>query len=165
VSSGATVTTIQNVGRIRTRGLELAGEWRALGIAATLGQRDLRAFAHRRERRLPGQRGQQPARVPDWRATALATWRLRERLSATFGARYSGQQFNTLDNSRPERQFLHGTSHYLVYDTRLRLALGHVTASLGIDNLGNERTGRSTRTRGAPTAPSCPRGCRTAAAD
>jgi iron complex outermembrane recepter protein len=139
VSSGSTVTTIQNVGRIRTRGLELAGEWRALESLQLSGSA---TYAHSRiveNDAFPASVGSSQPRVPDWRATALATWRLRERLSATFGARYSGQQFNTLDNADPHGNSYTGTSHYLVYDTRLRLVVGHVTASLGVDNLGNER--------------------------
>jgi len=43
------------------------------------------------------------------------------------------------DNADPHGNSYTGTSHYLVYDTRLRLVIGHVTASLGVDNLGNER--------------------------
>jgi iron complex outermembrane receptor protein len=77
--------------------------------------------------------------VPDWRATALASWRLRDRLSATFGARYSGQQYSQLDNSDPRGTAYTGTSHYLVYDARLRMTFGRLSASLGVDNAGNER--------------------------
>jgi len=139
VAAGATVTTIQNVGRIRTRGLELAGDWRALESLELTGSVTCTHSRIAENQTFPASVGSSQPRVPDWRATALATWRLRERLSATFGARYSGQQFNTLDNADPHGNSYTGTSHYLVYDTRLRLVIGHVTASLGVDNLGNER--------------------------
>ena len=139
VAAGATVTTIQNVEHIRTRGLELSGQWRALESLDLSGSA---TWAHSRitgNDAFPASIGASQPRVPDWRATALCTWRPRGRLSATFGARYSGQQFNTLDNSDPHGTTYTGTSHYLVYDARLRLAVGRMTASLGIDNLGNER--------------------------
>ena len=139
VAAGSTVTTIQNVGRMRTRGLELSGQWRRMRTARALRQRHLRSFAHRRERQLSGQRRPVAAARARWRATALASWRPRDRLSATFGARYSGQQYSQLDNSDPHGAAYTGTSHYLVYDTRLRMNFGRWTASLGIDNLGNER--------------------------
>lgn len=139
VAAGLSVTTVQNVEHIRTRGLELAGQWRALEALELSGSA---TYAHSRivenHAFAPSVGARQP-RVPDWRATALASWRIFDRLSATFGARYSGQQFNTLDNSDPHGTAYTGTSHYLVYDARLRLALGRMTASLGIDNLGNER--------------------------
>jgi iron complex outermembrane receptor protein len=139
VAAGSTVTTIQNVGRIRTRGLELAGEWRALESLELSGSV---THAHSRiaeNEAFPASVGASQPRVPDWRATALCTWRLRDRLAATLGARYSGRQFNTLDNSDPHGATYTGTSRYLVYDARLRLAVGRLAVSLGVDNLGNER--------------------------
>ena len=139
VAAASTVTTIQNLGQIRTRGLELAGQWRALESLELAGSA---TYAHSRiveNNAFPASVGGSQPRVPDWRATALATWRLRDHVSATFGARYSGQQYNTLDNADPNGNAYTGTSHYLVYDTRVRIAWGAVTASLGIDNLGNER--------------------------
>jgi iron complex outermembrane receptor protein len=139
VAAGSTVTTIQNVGRIRTRGLEFAGNWRALEALQLSGSA---TWAHSRiveNDAFAASVGARQPRVPDWRATALASWQLRERLSATVGARYSGRQFNTLDNTDPNGNAYTGTSHYLVYDARLRLDLGRLSASLGIDNLGNER--------------------------
>jgi iron complex outermembrane receptor protein len=84
--------------------------------------------------------GKWQPRVPEWRANALATWRPLEALSATLGARYSGRQFNTLDNSDVHGVSYLGFSRFLVVDTRLRYQFDdHWTAALGIDNLGNER--------------------------
>ena len=75
----------------------------------------------------------------DWRANALATWRLGERWTTTLGARYSGKQFNTLDNSDTNRLTFTCTSNFLVFDARVRRWIGERwSASLGIDNLGNE---------------------------
>jgi iron complex outermembrane receptor protein len=135
------VTNIQNVDHIRTRGLELAYE--AQNVFA--GGLDLSAsltYAHSRiveNTNFPASVGQWQPRVPEWRANALATWRISERWSSTFGARYSGKQFNTLDNSDTNPFSFTGTSKFLVFDVRVRCRIGDTwSASLGIDNLGNE---------------------------
>jgi iron complex outermembrane receptor protein len=78
--------------------------------------------------------------VPEWRANALATWRPVEKLSATLGARYSGRQYNQLDNTDIHGISYTGFSRFLVFDARLRYRLAERwIAAVGIDNLGNER--------------------------
>jgi iron complex outermembrane receptor protein len=140
VFSGSTVTTIQNVDHIRTRGVELSAHLRrfdTLELAASL------TWAHSRileNDNNPGTVGGWQPRVPEWRANALATWRPRDRLSATLGARYSGRQYNQLDNTDVHGTSYTGISRFLVIDTRVRYQFGeHWAAALGIDNLGNER--------------------------
>ena len=46
----------------------------------------------------PTSEGAWQPRVPEWRANALTTWRPNERISATLGARYSGQP-QTIDRA------------------------------------------------------------------
>jgi iron complex outermembrane receptor protein len=139
VFSGTTVTTIQNVQHIRTSGVELAAHLRTvdtLELSASL------TWTHSRIRENannPDTVGNWQPRVPEWRATALATWRPIDKLSATFGARYSGLQFNQLDNLDVHGQSYLGFSRFLVFDTRVRYEFGQWAAALGIDNLGNER--------------------------
>ena len=135
------ITSIQNVDHIRTDGLELA--YRAEG--AFVPGFDLSAsltYAHSRTVEndgFPASVGKWQPRVPEWRANALASYRLGERWTTTLGARYSGRQYNTLDNSDPNAFSYTGTSSFLVLDARVRCQLGgRWTASLGIDNLGNE---------------------------
>jgi iron complex outermembrane recepter protein len=135
------VTNIQNVDRIRTRGLEVAYQAQGVFVASF----DLSAsltYAHSRtveNTNFPASVGKWQPRVPEWRANALATWRLSERWTTTLGARYSGKQFNTLDNSDTNPFSFTGTSKFLVFDARVRCSFGdRWSASLGIDNLGNE---------------------------
>jgi iron complex outermembrane receptor protein len=135
------ITNIQNVDRIRTRGLEMA--YQAQGVFVT--GLDLSAsltYAHSRtveNANFPASEGKWQPRVPEWRANALANYRFGERFSATLGARYSGEQYNTLDNSDTNPFTFTGTSSFLVFDARIRCRIGERwTASLGIDNLGNE---------------------------
>jgi len=135
------VTNIQNVDRIRTRGLEMAWQAQAvfvdgLDLSASL------TYAHSRtveNANFPASVGKWQPRVPEWRANALATYRIGDRWTTTLGARYSGEQFNTLDNSDTNPFTFTGTSKFLVFDARVRCRMGDTwSASIGIDNLGNE---------------------------
>jgi iron complex outermembrane receptor protein len=135
-----TVTSIQNVDKIRTRGLEIG--YRAQPL---LGSRlDLSAsvtYAHSRIEQndnFPASVGKRQPRVPDWRANAFATYRLGERWSLTAGGRYSGTQYNTLDNSDTNPYAFTGTSPFVVFDLRARYATERWNAAFGVDNAGDE---------------------------
>ena len=78
------------------------------------------------------------SRVPVWRATALVSYRFDQALSATLGARYSGPQFSTLNNTDVNGFAYQGASKYFTTDVRVRLQVNKQwTAALGIDNLNN----------------------------
>jgi iron complex outermembrane receptor protein len=135
------VTSIQNVDHIRTQGLEIA--WlanetfvRGLDLAASLTFADSKILENEK---FPASVGKWQPRVPRWRANLLATYRLNEQWSGTLGARYSGKQYNTLDNSDPNGFAYTGTSKFFVVDARVRFKLDkNWSASLGIDNLNND---------------------------
>jgi iron complex outermembrane receptor protein len=76
--------------------------------------------------------------VPEWRANVLGTYRLGGDWALSLGGCYSGEQFNTLDNADPNGYTFTGTSAFLVFDARVHYAGGRLTASVGIDNFGNE---------------------------
>jgi iron complex outermembrane receptor protein len=83
--------------------------------------------------------GKWQPRVPEWRANLLATYELGEKWMWTVGARYSGRQYNTLDNSDPNGFTYTGTSSFFVADVRVRYLISDkVSASIGVDNLNNE---------------------------
>lgn len=143
----ATVNTVQNVGRIRTNGLELAQQaedlwlhgrsWPGLSFSSSLTYADSRIAANDA---LPASVGKRQPRVPRWRANALASYRFGERWSGTLGARYSGRQYGSLDNGDPNGQTYMGVSDYLVADVRLRYRFdAHWSGALGVDNLGSEK--------------------------
>ncbi|QGZ43309.1 TonB-dependent receptor [Pseudoduganella flava] len=140
--STPTVSTVQNVGRIRTTGLELSQQAddvliRGLTLQSSLTYADSTIVANDAN---PASLGKRQPRVPRWRATALAAWRATDRLSATAGLRYSGTQYGTLDNSDPNGFTYTGVSRYLVADVRLRWRFdAHWSGALGVDNLGNEK--------------------------
>jgi iron complex outermembrane receptor protein len=134
------ITTIQNVDEIRTRGLEVAYRSPALladrlELAASLTY--ARSLIERNDN-FPASVGKWQPRVPDWRANAYATYRFGERWSLTAGGRYSGTQYNTLDNSDTNPYAFTGTSPFIVFDLRARYATERWNAAFGIDNAGDE---------------------------
>ncbi len=136
------VTNIQNVDLIRTNGLELSATskdvlFRGLELAGSVTRAWSTILA---DANFPAAVGKLQPRVPDWRANLLATWHATDRLSATLGARYSGRQFGTLDNSDPNAFTYTGFSSFLVVDTRMRYRFDrHWSGSVGIDNLNNRK--------------------------
>jgi iron complex outermembrane receptor protein len=142
VSVFPNVTNIQNVDRIRTKGIELAMQLNDVGVKGL----DLIAsytFADSiitKNDKFPASVGKWQPRVPRHRANMLATYRVNEALSATFGVRYSGKQFNTLDNADPNGRTWTGTSEFLVADVRAVYRFDKQwTLGVGIDNLNNEK--------------------------
>ncbi len=134
------VTNIQNIGRIRTHGLELAAQANEVGITglALSGSLTFSDSLIVQNDAFPQSVGKQQPRVPQWRATALASYRHDAHWSGSLGGRYSGRQYSTLDNSDPNGFAYTGFSRFFVSDVRLRYQSGGLwSAALGIDNLGN----------------------------
>ncbi|SFU80983.1 TonB-dependent receptor [Pseudoduganella namucuonensis] len=137
-----TVNTIQNVGKIRTGGLELsyqADEVLVHGLALTgsVTYADSKIVANPA---VPASEGKRQPRVPDWRATLLASYHVGDRWTSSLGLRYSGRQYGTLDNSDPNGATYMGVADYLVADARVRYRFDrHWTGALGIDNLNNRK--------------------------
>ncbi len=136
------VTNIQNIDHVRTRGIEAAfqGEnvgLRGLDLSGSVTYADSEI---RKNTKVPGSVGKAMPRVPDWRATAVATYHQNDRLSYTLAARYSGQQYSQVDNSDINPNAVGGTSRFFVADVRVNYPLNkQLTASVGVDNLNNER--------------------------
>lgn len=139
-AAGLTVTTIQNVGRIHTRGGELAYQANDVGAPGfdLSGSVTYARSVIEANRNFPASVGKSQPRVPDWRANLLASYRW-EDWTATLGARYSGRQYNQLDNSDTNGASYTGLSDFFVVDVRVRYRIAErVTAALGIDNLNDE---------------------------
>ncbi|MEO8466595.1 MAG: TonB-dependent receptor [Gammaproteobacteria bacterium] len=140
VTVSPAVTNIQNVDRIGTKGIEVAfastallGGRLDLNTSATFARSLIEANAN-----FPDSIGKWQPRVPRWRWTGIATYRMGSQWSVSMGGRYSSKQFNTLDNGDPNGYAYTGTSPYLVFDARARYENAHFSASIGIDNLGDE---------------------------
>lgn len=134
------VTNIQNVDAIRTHGLELAYQGsnvgiRGLDLGASLTWTDSKITGNTK---FPASVGKWQPRIPEWRASAVATYRPDDKWSYTLGARYSGKQFSTLDNSDPNGFAYQGASRYFTTDVRVRYQISRQwSAAVGIDNLNN----------------------------
>ncbi|MDB5966737.1 MAG: TonB-dependent receptor [Polaromonas sp.] len=138
------ISRVQNVGRIQTHGLEVAYSGndvfrKGLDLSGSMTYADSRIRENAGFVAVPGDTlGKYQPRVPVWRATALATYRFDPQLSASFGARYSGNQFSSLDNTDVNGFTYQGTSRYFTTDVRVRYQVSkRWTAAVGIDNLNN----------------------------
>jgi iron complex outermembrane receptor protein len=139
------VTNIQNVDRINTKGLEAAYaatdvalpglDLPGLDLSASLTWTDSKID---RNDKFPASVGKWQPRIPEWRATGQATWRVDDQLAATLAARYSGRQYSTLDNSDPNGYAYQGASKYFTTDLRVTYRIDRQWAvAFGIDNLNN----------------------------
>jgi iron complex outermembrane receptor protein len=70
----------------------------------------------------------------------LLSYRVNDDIDVSYGARYSGKQYSTLDNSDPNGYAYQGASPYFTTDLRIRYQFApHWTLAAGIDNLNNDR--------------------------
>ena len=143
-SANTNISRVQNVGRIQTNGVELAFSGtdmlrKGLDLSGSVTYADSRIKENAGFVTVPGDTiGKYQPRVPVWRATALASYRFTPQLVTTFGARYSGNQYSTLNNSDPNGFAYMGASKYFTTDLRVRYQVARQwTASFGIDNLNN----------------------------
>lgn len=132
---------VQNVGRTRARGVELAVDRRDLvpriDVAASATYTDSATVS---DPAFPSAVGKLLPSVPRWKATAVLTWRPTDRVSLTAAARYASRNYATLDNSDTVGNTFQGFYRYLVVDLRARFAVsGHASLAVGVDNLGNDR--------------------------
>ncbi|MET0935063.1 MAG: TonB-dependent receptor, partial [Luteibacter sp.] len=109
------VTSVQNVGQVRTRGAEASYD----GTGVWLPMLDLTANAAYTQAttvdnaRNPASEGKQFYRIPRWRANVIATYHATERVGITLAGRYSGRQYNTLDHSDIHPDTFGGASAFL----------------------------------------------------
>ena len=136
------MTNIQNIERVRTRGLELSGSVSDFGLAGLELNGNV-AYAHAvvlENRNNPATVGNTWVRVPRLRANLTATYRPDERRMFSLAARHSGRQYNTLDNSDIHPDTYGGTSSYTVWDAKASWRLAkQLEASFGINNLTNRK--------------------------
>ncbi len=141
IPGSATVSRVQNVDAINTKGVEVAYQGNDVGVkgldfSGSITYADSRIVANAA---LPDSVGKFQPRVPVWRATALASYRFDDRLSASLGVRYSGDQYSQLNNSDVNGFAYQGASRYLILDVRTRYRIAPKTvAAIGIDNLTKE---------------------------
>jgi len=140
VLAGSSVSTIQNIDRINTKGLEAAytadDVWvRGLALSSSVTWTDSKIA---RNDKFPASVGKWQPRIPEWRATGVASYAVNDQLSLTLAARYSGSQYSTLDNTDVNGFAYMGGSKYFTTDMRARYRINRQwSAAIGIDNLNN----------------------------
>jgi iron complex outermembrane receptor protein len=145
-AANANISRVQNVARIRTNGVELATSGNdvireGLDLSGSVTYADSRIKENAGFVSVPGDTiGKVQPRVPVWRATALASYRIDPQWTATLGARYSGNQFSTLNNADPNGFAYTAASRYFTTDLRVRYRVSRQwSAAFGIDNLNNDK--------------------------
>ncbi|MGK5060988.1 TonB-dependent receptor [Janthinobacterium sp. LB3P112] len=136
------VTNVQNIGRVRTRGLELVGQQDSLGIDGLSAEANIaftRAVIVENDNYQPSV-GKQWPRVPRVRASATLVYAPADAWNVAASYRYSSAQFNEMTNSDVNSNVYGGVSRISQLDVRLRLKPARGTeVALGIDNLNNDK--------------------------
>lgn len=131
---------IQNLDHVRTRGLELATEWQdvmlhGLDIAGSVTLTEAEILRNRTD---PSTEGNKPPRIPREMFKLVTTYHQGSQVSYSVGARYSGRQYNLLDNSDVRDDTYIAASKFFFIDVKANYHFDkRWTASIGIDNLNN----------------------------
>ncbi|WP_068079686.1 TonB-dependent receptor [Novosphingobium rosa] len=134
-------TYYQNIGLVRTRGVELSATGRHLfdGLLDLDGAFAWQGGKILQNANLPASMGKEMPRVPRIRWNLLATLHPVEKVDATVGVRHEGAQFSDLLNSDGRRGGFGYADAYTFVEARLGV---HITrqlqASVGVDNLFNQ---------------------------
>jgi iron complex outermembrane receptor protein len=136
------VTNIQNIDRVRSRGIELSysGEdvfLRGLDLSASVGYTRSIILGNSKN---PATVGKNFYRIPLWRSNLVGSYRVNDQATVMLAGRYSGRQYNTLTNTDTNPGTFGGTSSFLVFDTKLTFKPARNTElGIGIDNLTDKR--------------------------
>ena len=138
--AATTCSFIQNVDHVRTNGIELSTIWENVWIHGL----DLLANATFTDAEIlkngldPTTQGNKPVRIPKQQYKVVGTYHQGHNLTYSVAARYSGRQYNTLDNSDVNPDTFGGTSKYFFIDVKANYKFAdRFTASVGVDNLNN----------------------------
>lgn len=136
------VTNIQNVDKVRIRGMETSMKrsnafMQGLDLTGSLTYADPKILANSKS---PASVGKKMIRIPDWRATLAATWHPAEKMDFTLAGRYSGRQYGELDNSDTNDMTYGGSSRFFVVDVKFNYRFDkRFSMALGVDNLNNQK--------------------------
>jgi iron complex outermembrane receptor protein len=140
------VSFVQNVGKIRNRGVEFVAEQSDVGIrgfdlqgSVTFVDSEILEDDDFTSPAGTTAVGKRAPNVPHWRATAVATYRPNDAWTFTLAGRYSGKQYSTLDNTDNTPGVFGAFDSFTVFDARARWRINpNLSAALGIDNLTNK---------------------------
>jgi iron complex outermembrane receptor protein len=132
---------VQNIGRTRTSGIEVAIDKSNLlpgfDLSGSLTLADPKIVS---DPALRAAQGKLIPQVPRRKATLVATYRPTDRLSLTGAVRYSSRMFGTIDNSDSIGHTFQGFEGYVVTDARALYRLtARIDIAAGIENLTDRR--------------------------
>ena len=140
------VSYTQNVGRTRQRGVELVASRRdvllpGLDLSGSVTRVDAVIVSNDGYVAAAGAGssvGKHTPYVPDWQATAQASYRASPSWVVSLAGRYSGKQYATVDNSDVNGHTYQGFERYAVADVRAHYQINRQwELALGFDNLNN----------------------------
>lgn len=143
--NGTPTNNTQNVGLVRNRGVEFAGELtdvftKGLDLSASVTYVDSKILSNPNFRSTTGSfsEGMWAPYVPQWRGNALAVYRANDKLDVSAGVRWQGWMYSTLDNS----DYIHGVYQsfdpFAVVDLKARYKfMEHAAIEVGVDNVGD----------------------------
>ena len=143
---GFQISSVQNVDKVRTRGIETALQINDLLIDGfdLNGSVTYVDSTITKDRKNPGLIGTDQPRIPAWRATLVGIYRANDRLSFSLAGRYSGHQHNALYDTVQKKytdvnpDVYGAVSHYFVVDAKAVYKVSNEwSASLGVNNLNN----------------------------
>lgn len=136
------LTQIENIDRARIRGVETALDAQDVGLAGLelSGSITYAESEVQEDDQAPAAEGKDFPRIPRWRSRVSAIYHQNPQLTYALGYRYSSGAYSTLLNTDTDHDTYGGISHYSVFDVKASYKIdAHLTASAGIDNLGNEK--------------------------
>jgi iron complex outermembrane receptor protein len=140
------VTNVQNVDRVRTRGIEASFAidgvgFDSLSLEGSIAYADSKILENDN---FPISIGNRWPRVPKWRGNVQAVWRPNDAWFASLGFRHSGRMYNRLENDDVNPDTYGGVSRFSIFDARVSRTLANgMEIAIGIDNLANERSYQS----------------------
>jgi iron complex outermembrane recepter protein len=133
---------IQNIDHVRTTGVELAADWQDVLLHGLdfMGSLTLSDSEIIKNKAAPDTEGNQSLRIPRSMIKMIATYHRGNNLTYSLAARYSGRQFGNLNNTDKNGDTFGGVSQFFIVDVKANYKFSqHWTASVGIDNLNNDK--------------------------
>jgi iron complex outermembrane receptor protein len=141
-----TISRVQNVGHIATQGAEISYLGtdvltKGMDVVSSVTYADSLIKENAGFVLVPGDTlNKRQPNIARWRASALASYRWDPQWVTSIGARYSGPQFRTLNNSDVNGFAYQGVSKFFVVDLRARYQIDkHRSFAIGIDNVNNDK--------------------------
>ena len=134
------ITSIQNVDKIRTYGIETSLQLvdlliRGFDLSGSVTYANSKILEDNQH---PAYVGMNQMRIPDWRATLVGIYHSSDRLTYSMAVRYSGRQYGSLDNSDINPDTYGGVSSFLVADVKVVYKVAKQwSAAFGVDNIND----------------------------